>query len=298
MYQIQHITENELHYIKLMNHDKNSYAKICLEQGANLQELYIDTTPIIKDLSPLTYADTYASSLLFPFANRIKDGLYTFNEKKYQLDINQKEENNALHGLVYNKTFHLLEHDISDMHASIKLGYEEKEKSKGFPFTYRIELFYVFTKNNLSLNISVKNTDVDPFPFTLGWHPFFYSTNLHTSYLEFDSSKKTVSNSNMITIGMEDLISEGRFEIKDKQLDDCFVLDTNTILFNTPDYQLEMTASSKHTFLQMYTPNRSFIALEPTTGVSDSFNNKIGLQVLNSGETYSLDWAIKNINIH
>ena len=72
---------------------------------------------------------------LFPFANRIKDGLYSFNEIEYQLEINQKEENNALHGLVYNKPFKVINKEVSDNEASIKLEYEELNESKGFPYT-------------------------------------------------------------------------------------------------------------------------------------------------------------------
>ena len=44
----------------------------------------------------------------------------------------------------------------------------------------------------------------------------------------------------------------------------------------------------------MYTPpGFSIIAIEPMTGISNSFNNKIGLQVLQPSESYSLSWNVK-----
>jgi aldose 1-epimerase len=77
-------------------------------------------------------------------------------------------------------------------------------------------------------------------------------------------------------------------------LDDCFILKTNQTQFNTPNYQLLISASSKENFLQIYTPPRAnTIAIEPTTGVSDSFNNKIGLQILNPNETYQVNWNVR-----
>jgi len=49
-------------------------------------------------------------------------------------------------------------------------------------------------------------------------------------------------------------------------------------------------------FLQLFTPpKKNIIAIEPTTGISDSFNNKIGLQILEPDETYTIDW---NITLH
>ena len=294
MYKIEHIKDGQFNHVKLASTNNNSYAKISLNKGASLQKLFINNTAIIEDLSPLQYTDTYASSILFPFANRIKDGAYTFNRKKYQFEINQKEENNALHGLVYNKTFKVLSEDISDNEASIKLEYNEVKKSKGFPYTYTIQIHYTLKDDGLKLNVLVKNTDSKPFPFTLGWHPYFISKNLYKSSLKFDSNKKLVLGERMITTGVEDFNNNETFEVKDKNLDDCFILNANIIKFETPSYDLEMSASSNETFLQIYTPPRAnTIAIEPTTGVSNSFNNKMGLQILEFGKTYSIDWEIK-----
>ena len=54
-------------------------AKIILNQGASLQELTLNSVELIKDLEPLKYQDTYASAILFPFANRIENGKYVFD---------------------------------------------------------------------------------------------------------------------------------------------------------------------------------------------------------------------------
>lgn len=294
MYKIEHLQDRQLSQVKLVNSNNSSFAIISLNLGASLHELIINNTTVIEDLAPLKYSDTYASSILFPFANRIKDGSYSFDNKEYQLEINQKEENNALHGLVYNKTFKILNKDVSDNKASIKLEYNEVNESKGFPFTYAIQLQYTLTEDALTLTVSVENTDSKSFPFTLGWHPYFISKNLYDSSLKFHSNKKLVLGERMITTGVEDYTNEDLFEIKDKQLDDCFILNNNKVQFLTPEYNLEMSASSNESFLQMYTPPRAnTIAIEPTTGVSDSFNNKIGLQILESGKTYSIDWEVK-----
>ncbi|GAA3630479.1 aldose 1-epimerase [Flavivirga jejuensis] len=292
MYKINH--NNTLNILEIENSLNNVYGKIHLNSGASLQELTLNGHAIIKDLSPLTYANTYASSILFPFANRIKDGAYTFNCKDFQFEINQKEENNALHGLVYNKTFQIIDQETSNDSASILLEYNETEFSTGFPYTYTIQLKYIFTSTNLSLDVSVKNTDTKEFPFTLGWHPYFSSADLFNSSLDFNSSKKIVLDEKNIATDIEDFELENVFNIEDKQLDDCWILDSNKVTFHTPKYRLIIESSAEDNFLQAYTPPKpNTIAIEPTTGVSNSFNNNIGLEILDANDTYNINWNIK-----
>jgi len=56
---------------------------------------------------------------------------------------------------------------------------------------------------------------------------------------------------------------------------------------------LVLTSSEKENFLQLYTPmNTNAIAIETMTGVSDSFNNKIGLKELSPRKNYDIEWVI------
>ena len=166
MFSITH--NNVSNIIEITNSEEKVFGKIHLNDGGSLQELTINSHALIKDLSPLEYKNTYASSILFPFANRINDGAYTFNDETFQFPINEAPNNNALHGLVFNKIFEVIEKISKEDMASIKLKYNETEKSIGFPFTYSIELEYTITATNLDLKITVANTDTKPFPFTLG----------------------------------------------------------------------------------------------------------------------------------
>lgn len=83
MYYIKHTKDpkNNLDYIETENSEKVCYAKIYLDLGANIQVLVLNKHHIIRDLRPLTYNETYVYSILFPFANRIADGMYDFEGK-------------------------------------------------------------------------------------------------------------------------------------------------------------------------------------------------------------------------
>lgn len=290
------INTNHSDTIELENANKASFAKIHLNLGASLQELTLNGHTVIEDLSPLSYSNTYASSILFPFANRIKDGVYTFEGNQYQFDVNETGNNNALHGLVFNKTFKIKEQNSTDTFATVTLIYVEKNESKGFPYTYTIHLKYTLTDSGLDLKVLITNTDLKAFPFTLGWHPYFSSSDLFNSTLNFDSDTQLEFDERCITTGTKTIENESVFEIKDKKLDDCFILNSNQIQFNTPKYTLQISASSKENFLQIYTPPKAnFIAIEPTTGVSDSFNNNMGLQILEPDESHLVNWTLKLI---
>jgi aldose 1-epimerase len=296
MYAIEHIKDSKknLNYIEIKDVQKRSYAKIHLNLGGSLQELILNNKHIIKDLHPLPYKSTYASSILFPFVNRIKDGIYEFDRKQFALGLNQKEEKNALHGLVYNKTFTLLEQKTTSQKAAVILRYEEQNHTLGFPYTYKIDLKYTLTKESLDVSVSAKNTDSKVFPFTIGWHPYFNSSDLFNSAIIFNSSKKTAADKNNIALGLKDIILDDKFMIEDKSLDDCFVLDSNEVFFETPEYKFLLTSSEKDCFLQLYTPPKlNTIAIEPTTGISNSFNNGIGLKTLHPSEIYNIEWRLK-----
>ena len=291
MYTIHHDKTNNV--LEIKNTKATVYGKLVLNQGASLQELTLLGHSIIQDLSPLPYSDTYASALLFPFANRIKDGIYEFEGTTYKLEKNQTEEQNALHGLIYDKVFEIVAQKTTPNSANIILSFEAVTYAKGFPFKYTFTVEYVFTEDNLRLNVSVKNNDYKPFPFTIGWHPYFISDNLFNSTIAFESNEKLTIGERNITTGRAPYDSTQALKIEDMFLDDCWILNNDEIIFNTPNYNLKFSATGSTNFLQLYTPPRkNTIAIEPTTGVSDSFNNKIGLQTLAPNDIYSMTWQL------
>lgn len=280
--------------ILLIKHSSNSFfAELALHKGASLQKLKLNNIEIIKDLHPLTYEGTYASSILFPFANRIKDGKYTFRGNHFQFPVNVAEENNALHGLVFDKTFSLTESHLNKNSAKIVLEYNEKNKAVCFPFTYNLQLTYTFTKDRMNLEMKIKNTSSSSFPFTVGWHPYFYANNLQDCSLQFNAKNKMILDDRNITIDTKTVKSCETIAIENNQFDDCWELKSDPVVFTTPDYNLTFHATGNNNFLQVYTPpKKNTIAIEQTTGVSDSFNNQIGLAILPENEAYQINWSL------
>ena len=297
MITVDHIHTKTANIIELSDKTGAYFAKIDLNSGASLQALKIEGKQILANLHPLKYEHSFNAALLFPFANRIDNGVYSYNNKSYQLKCNEINNNNALHGLIYNKKFKLISKKTGVNSTSVNLEYIETVKNAGFPFTYKIQLIYKTTKKSLRLKVRIENTDTLAFPFTLGWHPYFYSSNLMKSNIHFHADKKVIHNKKKISEGMESYNSEKKLKLADKNLDDCFHLSAKKIKFKTPKYHLALKTTAKNNYLQIYTPdNANAIAIEPLTGISNSFNNKEGLQVLEPNAVFSTTWKLKIIN--
>lgn len=290
------LTENQtegLQFIQIKNPENSSKATICLNQGGRLSGLEFDGIKMLAEFHPSTYEVNYASSILFPFANRIKDGKYTFDGIDYVLNCNEVDKNNALHGLVYDKNFKVVENDLTSDHGSITLQYKNEGACKGYPFKFQIQLTYTLTETSLSLSVNIINEDNKVLPFVLGWHPYFISKNLDQSAINFESDTRFLCDKQQIISGTIPFDVDMPFQLKDVKLDDGYQLQNNILKFYTPEYHLELASSSKENYLQLYTPNTpNVIAIEPMTGAADSFNNNKGLQTLFPNNSYLVKWNI------
>lgn len=295
MFEVKHIKDKGSNFIEVVKADL-VYAKIDLRLGGSLQELILNAKTIISSKETVSYEESYASAILFPFANRIENGAFLFNDKSYQLHINKPEENNAIHGLVYNKAFDLVHFAAYKNEAVVHVRYIEKGEPLGFPFRYVITLSYLFRRDSVELIVEIKNLDRFSFPFTIGWHPYFVSSDIDNSFLNLDCTKKLSVNKQRIPIKEEHIKIPVDLQIKDMNLDDCFMLNNNKLTFKTPDYKMDFSFSTDENYLQLYIPpNRKTIAIEPQTGSANNFNDNRGLKILHPQELFEVRWKI---NIH
>ncbi len=296
MYKIT-ITKNQnplLNEVIITNKSLNFESSIFPNLGASLQKLSSNNIELIDGISTdnyglETYKNKYNSAILFPFPNRIANGNYTFENKSYNLEINETALNNRLHGLVFNKSFTIKEHFASEESAKVVFNYEYNGKTEGFPFPYNLELTYIFTKNKARLIFEVLNTGKTSFPFGIGWHPYFKVPNLTNSILDFEAKTQFLVDKNMIPTEVAPLKFKTPLLIKDTFLDDCFITEKSNVSLKTDISNIEIDFSSKKptSFLQVYTPNtKDCIAIEPMTCAPNSFNNNHGLLTLEADKKY------------
>ncbi len=297
MIKTERIIHSDPKYSYLQLTGANFSCKIAPGFGASLQEYIYKENPIIKGVSideegRSDYLKAYSSAILFPFANRIQDGKYRFGEEEYQLEINDVQNHNAIHGLVADQVFEVIKIHEESKETIVTLQYESDGKIKGCPFKYQLQITYtITTSGTIVIRMTVLNKDSKEFPFSMGWHPYFYTEDIAISTLETTIKNSVLCDKRMIPITEERV--ENFSKIIGKQtFDNAFILKENRVVWKTSTYQMTMTHDSINKYLQLYTPNdRQSIAIEPMTANIDVFNNHQGLQILAPGEEYQ--WTIQ-----
>ena len=105
--------------------------------GASLLELTLSGNKVIEQAAA-GRPELYAGVVMAPWSGRISDGKWideTGAEKS--LPINEPSRNNALHGLVYNKSFEVKKSTASSVELVIDIP-----ATDGYPYALRLAVSY------------------------------------------------------------------------------------------------------------------------------------------------------------
>jgi aldose 1-epimerase len=261
----------------------------------NVEEAKTSMTPFFK------------GSKLSPFVCRLKNEKYHFGEaghhvKKYTMG------KHAIHGLVYDALFSVVETVANDNSACVKLQHVYDQQDEGYPFAYRCEVDYILTENNtLQVKTTITNVDEQLMPVADGWHPYFaLGDPINECQLEFQSKEMLEFDAELIPTGK--LIPYQEFgslaDFGTTWFDNCFTLNfaecqPMCVLRNPKrQIQVEIHPGKEYPYLQFYTPDhRQSIAIENLSAAPDAFNNGFGLKVLEPHEaaTFTTKFIIKQL---
>jgi aldose 1-epimerase len=239
----------------------------------------------------------YKSAKLSPFVCRISEGKYKFEDISYEF-LNKFNDGSAIHGILADKPFTVLEKSIREDEVYILLEYHYKKEDPAYPFEYLINVKYTLKRGGrLILGTTVKNLSPGRIPIADGWHPYFsLEGEVNDWLLSFHSKKKLVFNEKLIPEGH--MVETSAFYsprvIGDEFFDNCFLLEPDPVsaaaTLENPANHLRLSFFPDHhyPFLQIYTPpDRRSIAIENLSSAPDAFNNGLGLIILEPGGSQS-----------
>ncbi len=277
------------------------------DYGANVQELVLE-----KDGRLFSVLDGYQTEAdvdandwskgnrLIPFPNRIRDGVYTFEGKTYQLPLNEAERHNAIHGFIFKRPFFVERQMLTDDGPAVALSYVYPGDYPGYPFPFEVKLTYTLKKNHaFEVEVWVKNTGNSPMPFGDGWHPYFrLKSPIEQLELKIPSTQILELNEQMIPTGNVHTFAQ----FADLNPVNGTVLDTVYRLEGKPGVATaelrdpaekatlrvwQETGPGKYNFMVAFTPpQRESVAIEPMTCSTNAFNSGDGLLVLGPGEIF------------
>ena len=284
--------------------------------GCNLRELSLKSGIHVHSLIhghviPSKLRKKYSTcAMLTPFTGRIPDGVYSFQDQKYQLEINKPKENVAIHGLVYDKPFSLVEKIVTNDSVSLHFEYLIKEDMfHGYPFNLLLKKIFTFSDRGLEISTEAKNVGSSRLPFGDGWHPHFSLGNnlgnkiddlvleLRAKSIYNNTRRKVVSSKKHLPKSSK--YNTGNGVIGKRVFDNCYT----DVVRDKDGYgeaslyheglKMVLWFDSSYNYIQIYTPDdRKSIAIEPMTSTSNSFNNKNGLIVLGPGDEFKGKYGI------
>ncbi len=313
MFSIQNKTENGFDKIILKDELTGTSAEIVPSCSAILHAFVI-----IKDdeefnvIHSYENADDFKNNVttkgflgtkLSPFVCRINNGKYKFEGKEYHIQ-KYYDKKNALHGMLYDQSFAIINQSANADSAKVSMKYEYKATDPGYPFNYDCIVTYELEKNNkLHVTTEAVNKDENRIPIQDGWHPYFkLDAKINDLQLQFQSIDMVEFDDELIPTGK--LIPYKEFnkpkKLNDTFFDNCFTLNFSEgqpicLLQNIQkNIQVEIHADESYPYLQFYTPShRNSIAIENISGAPDAFNNELGIKILAPNESAIFKTAYK-----
>lgn len=300
MFTAQKITKEGFDIIELRNTSNNNFAEIIPSCGAILHSFsvmhnhklvnVIDGYDDRADFENNLAAKGFKSCKLSPFACRVKNATYQFEENTFTIDKFLLGPN-ALHGLIYDADFEIIYQYANEEHAGVALQYKYRGECNGYPFHYDCVVTYHLRENNeLQVSTDIFNRGEGLMPVQDGWHPYFtLGKKIDELELKFKSNEKLLFDENMVPTGRIETYGEfASFKkIGDARFDDCFTVNHSgkpplIALRDTEDkIQIEVWPDKAYPYVQLYTPDhRRSIAIENLSAPPDTFNNGINLIIL------------------
>ncbi|ELR71495.1 Putative aldose-1-epimerase [Fulvivirga imtechensis AK7] len=292
---------------KLYNPETQTGFEVIPGFGARLNSLKFSTTKdsgieVIDGFQPaddIANDQYYKSALLFPFPNRLKDGSFSINGSTFQFPVNERERNNAIHGFIADKLFDVVAVNTTEDEAEIRLSYKHNTQLHYYPFQFELLITYTLKAPGIfSIAIEVCNNSSEPMPFGLGWHPYFTLPGWENVKLKISKVDQIELDERALPSGnINEYTALTHFKGVGKLcLDDCFALidqQKNMATLKNGKIGLDIWRDvSTIPYLQVYTPERNCVAIEPMTCNIDALNNKMGIVSLEPHESFNTSFGV------
>lgn len=288
--------------------------------GASLRRYFVvegdgGETDIVWGYSGGTQKKGGQGDVLIPFPGRVAEGRYQFDGQTFQLERNDKEGPNAIHGFVRTLPWRTQQADSNQVTFEVLLN-AASYASRGYPFSLAIRVAYGLDAQGLLCSFAVQNVGQQAAPVGVGFHPYFtVGTALvdeveskipATGYLEFN--ERLVPTGTVIDAKGGEWDYRGYRRVGNRRFNHCYVglerdadgMATASLRHRGSGRAIDIVMDRSFSAVVVYTGDaivdapRRALAIEPMTCATDAFNHpEWGLQRLNPGETFTGCYRVK-----
>jgi aldose 1-epimerase len=286
-----------------------SVRAVITEVAAAIRHLSVDGVEITAGYDDDAPPPFGCGIVLVPWPNRVRDGRWTHDGRTLQLDITEPAQGNALHGLLRNASYQV----VDRTGCSVTLRAQVFPQN-GYPFRLDTKVRYTLVSDGMHVTHTVRNVGSACAPVAVGAHPFLAIGDVPT-----DTLTLTVSADHHIDVddrlnpigvssvqGTDWDLRDGRM-VATLDLDDAWsglTMDGggSTHWLSAPDGRtVSLWADEQFGCLQVFItrefPRRgeliTAVAIEPMTAPADAFNSGEGLRWIEPGDCWSMSWAIR-----
>lgn len=246
--------------------------------------------------------------VLVPWPNRVRDGRWTLDGAVQQLDLTEPARGNAIHGLLRNTEYTVLERSAD----AVTLG-ALIPPQHGWPFPLGTTVRYALRQDGLAVTHGVVNHADRPAPWAVGAHPYLrvgahpieelVLTLYAGTRFEADERMNPVAEHPVAGTGFD---LRGGVRVGELDLDTAFgelaPREGVAARLSAPDgAAVELLTGPGWGYAQVFTP-RIFpragvrglaVAVEPMTAPPDALNSGHGLVRLAPGERAERSWGLR-----
>ena len=292
--------------------------------GASLRRYFIvesdgGETDILWGYSGGSHKKGGQGDVLCPFPGRIAEGRYSFEGQALQLERNDKEGPNAIHGFVRTLPWKTIVSNSNSAVFDVRLD-AEQYGPRGYPFSLVIRVTYRLDSQGLSCSFAIQNVGRHAAPVGVGFHPYFTvgTTLVDESEVKIPAAGYMEFNERLLPTGTIVAATGTEWDCRDycrigkRRFNHCYVQLER-------DAEGKATASLRHvgsgriidlvldrsfSAIVVYTGDaiadapRRALAIEPMTCATDAFNHpEWGLKRLVPEESFAGRYTVRHRRI-
>ena len=279
--------------------------------GATLRAFTVRGMDVIDGFGADERSIDGRGQVLAPWPNRLTDGSYRYGGRDCQAPLNEVSRHGAIHGLVRWLDWTLLAHDPSQVTLSCAL-----RPQPGYEWQLDLQITYTLDGAGLTVTFIAVNTDSEPAPFGVGFHPYLTLGTPTVDNLELTlpanafldpgaiSDRSTMA---PVASTARDFIlprTIGSLELDTAFGDLAFGSDGRAVArLDDPNSgrSVELWVDESYRYLMVYTADqvtrperrRTAVAIEPMTCPPDALRTGVDLIELSPGASWRGTWGLR-----
>jgi aldose 1-epimerase len=295
-----------------------------VEVGGGIRTYRVGGRPVIDGYGEGEMCPAGHGQLLAPWPNRLADGRFEWEGRKYQTPLSEPEHGNAIHGLVRWATWSVAVADPGEARLTYRL-----HPQPGWPWTLDLAVAYRLGNDGLRVVTEVTNVGDAGFgscPFGVGWHPYLaaFGELVDQAVLTVPAAQAYRSDGRGLPVGRHEVegteldFRRGR-TIGEAVLDVAFTSlergpDGRAVVELTPTdragagsaaYGVRVWMDRAYTHLMIFSGDtlgdaarrRRGLAVEPMTCAPDMLRSGDGRLILEPGQTFAAAWGLQTFSL-